>query len=140
MPGQSDIHEDTAEGASAFSTGGRESRPRMGRVLRVLGSIHRDGVAFVEGCDVPAWRLEMSRRAGSAPAALIKVFPALTPEGLELAFAYARQHREEIDAFIEELGPGDVPSEEEEDDEAEFQADLDELFERDAEVFRRLAQ
>ena len=86
------------------------------------------------------WQLEMARRAGSPPAALLGVFPSLTPEGLDLAFAYAQQHREEIDALIRELGPGDVPPEDEEDDEDEIQADLDELFERDAELFRRLAQ
>jgi uncharacterized protein (DUF433 family) len=102
--------------------------------------IRRDGVAYVEGCDVPVWRLEMARRAGSPPAALLNVFPALTPEGLDLAFAYAQQHGEEIDAPIEELGLDGVPSADEEDDDAGFGADLDELFERDAELFRRLAQ
>ena len=28
--------------------------------------VFRDGVAYVEGCDVPVWRLEMGRRAGSS--------------------------------------------------------------------------
>src|SRR4051812_43143467 len=31
----------------------------------------RDGVAHVDGCNAPVWRLEMARRAGSSPAALI---------------------------------------------------------------------
>ena len=33
-----------------------------------------------------------------------------------------------------------LPAEDEEDDESGFRADLDELFGRDAELFRRLAQ
>jgi uncharacterized protein (DUF433 family) len=98
-------------------------------------------MAYVEGCDVPIWRLEMSRRAGSAPAALLKVFPGLTPEGLDLASGYARQHHEEIDALIRERGPTGVPpGDEGEDDEGEILADLDEIFEKYGEVFRRLAQ
>lgn len=110
-----------------------------GADARIPRLVHRDGLAYVEGCALPIWQLEMSRRAGSSPAAMMKVF-MLTPEGLDLAAAYARQHADEIDALIRERGPMDVPPEEEEDDEAEFQADLDELFERDAELFRRLAQ
>jgi hypothetical protein len=83
----------------------------------------------------------MSRRAGSAPAALLKVFPTLTPEGLDLAFDYARQHGQEIDALIRERGPADVPPcDEGGDDEREIQADLDEIFAEYGEVFRRLAQ
>lgn len=121
-----------APGAAASTSNGLETHmPRL---------VHRDGVAYVEGCDVAIWRLEMNRRAGSPAAAVLKVTPGLTPEGLEPALAYAEQHPEEMDAPIRELGLDDVPLEEEEDDEAEFQADLDELFERDAELFRRLAQ
>ena len=33
----------------------------------------RDGVAYVEGCNLPIWRLEMGRRAGSRPEAQIAV-------------------------------------------------------------------
>jgi hypothetical protein len=101
--------------------------------------VHRDGVAYVEGCDVAIWRLEMNRRAGSSATAQVKVAPGLTPEGLDLAFAYTDQHPEEMDAPIRELGLDGVPLEEEEDDEAEIQADLDEIFETYGEVFRGLA-
>ncbi len=100
--------------------------------------VHHDGVAYVEGCDIPVWRLEMVRRTGSSPPAMIKAFRGLTPEGLDLAFALAREHPEKIDSLIRELGPADVPLEEE-DDEADIQADLDEIFDKYGEVFRRLA-
>src|SRR5690349_3538821 len=64
--------------------------------------VDRDGVAYVEECDIPVWRLEMVRRTGSSPPAMIKVFRGLTLEGLDLAFAYAREHPEEIDSLIRE--------------------------------------
>ena len=103
--------------------------------------VQRDGVAYIEGCDVAIWQLEMSRRAGSTPAALLEAFRRLTPEGLDVAFAYARQHREEVDALIRDRGPAEVPAEDGgEDDEEEIRADLDEIFEKYDRVFRRLAQ
>jgi uncharacterized protein (DUF433 family) len=139
MSGQPEIHERGGEESLGHSPG-VDVPISNGLSAQVPRLVHRDGIAYVEGCDVPVWRLEMARRVGSPPAALLKVFPALTPEGLNVAFAYAQQHREEIDAPIQELGLDNVPSEDEEDDEAEFRADLDELFERDAELFRRLAQ
>jgi hypothetical protein len=139
MPGDIEIQEPTSEGAPDRS---RDAEVLTSNGLETGGQrlVYRDGMAYVEGCDVPVWRLEMGRRAGSPPSALLKVTRGLTPEGLDLAFAYAEQHVEEMDAPIRELGLDHVPPEEEEDDEAEFQADLDELFERDAELFRRLAQ
>jgi hypothetical protein len=131
-PRVNELVSDESSGRSEVPTsnGVEDGGPRL---------VHRDGVAYVEGCDVAVWRLEMNRRAGSPAAAQLKVAPGLTPAGLDLAFAYADQHPEEMDAPIRELGLDDVPLEEEEDDEEEFQADLEELFERDAELFRRLA-
>ncbi len=121
-----------AEAAGSAPIGGETSGPRL---------VHEEGIAYVEGCDVPIWRLEMVRRAGRSPAALMKVFPVLTPEALDLAAAYARQHPDEIDARIRECGPMEVSAEDEgEDDEAEIRADLDGIFEEFGEVFRRLAQ
>lgn len=104
------------------------------------GVVHRDGVAYVEGTDIPIWRLEMCRRSGSKPPSLLQLVPGLTPRGLEVAYAYAAEHPHELDDPIRELGLDDFSPEDEEDDAAEFQTDLDELFERDAELFRRLAQ
>jgi hypothetical protein len=118
-------------GGMPASDGAKPDAPRV---------VHRDGVAYIEGCDVAIWRLEMNRRAGSPSSAQIKVAPGLTPAGLDLAFAYADQHAGEMDAAIRELGLDEVPVEEEEDDEGEIQADMDEMFKTYNEVFRRLAQ
>jgi uncharacterized protein (DUF433 family) len=102
--------------------------------------VHRKGVAYLEGCDVPVWRLEMARRAGSGPAALTAAFPGLTSLGLDLAFAHARRHREKFDALIRQRGAAAVPAGDEgADDAAAFEADLEALLDKNAEVFRRLA-
>jgi len=110
-----------------------------GKVARL---VHRDGVAYVEGCDVPVWRLEMGRRAGSRRAAQIAVSPGLTSQALDLAFAYAQEHSAEFDPLIQYHSGADVPPEDEgdEEDEATFEAELDAMFTEYAEVFRRLAQ
>jgi len=91
---------------------------------------------------VPVWRLEMARRAGSAPTALIAVSPGLTPQGLDLAFAYAQEHSTEFDPLIQYHSGASVPPEDEgdEEDEATSEAELDAMFTEYAEVFRRLAQ
>jgi hypothetical protein len=104
--------------------------------------VFRDGVAYVEGCDVPVWRLEMGRRAGSGPDAQIAVSPGLTRQGLDLAFAYAQEHSAEFDPLIQYHSGASVPPEDEGDDEDEatFEAELDAMFAEHAEVFRRLAQ
>jgi hypothetical protein len=139
MPGDLEIQEPANEGARDHS---RDAEVHTSNGLETANPrlVHRDGVTYVEGCDIPVWRLEMARRAGSPPSALLKVTRGLTPEGLDLAFAYAEQHVEEMDAPIRELGLDDVPAEEEEDDEAGIRADLDEIFETYGEVFRRLAR
>jgi hypothetical protein len=84
----------------------------------------------------------MARRAGSGSAALIAVSPGLTPQGLDLAFAYAQQHHAEFDPLIQLNSGDDVPPEDEgdEEDPAAAEADLEALFTDHAEVFRRLAQ
>ena len=102
--------------------------------------VHRDGMAYVEGCEVPVWQLERARRAGSSAAALLGAFPVPDARGARSGLRLCQQHREEVNALIRELGPTDVPPEDEEDDEDEIQADLDEIFETYGEVFRRLAQ
>lgn len=111
----------------------REDGPRL---------VFRDGEAYVDGCDLPIWRLEMARRAGCSPASQIKLFPSLTLEGLDLAFAYAQEHSAEFDPLIRYHSGADVPPEDEGDDEddATFEAELDAMFTEYAQVFRRLAE
>ncbi len=103
--------------------------------------VDREGVAYVQGCEVPVWRLEMARRAGSGPAALTAAFPGLTSLGLDVAFAYARRHRAKVDELIRLHGAAAVPTGDEgPGDAAAFEADLDTLLDKNAEVFRRLSQ
>jgi hypothetical protein len=126
--GRSRVRESVATGKA----GSRTDRPRL---------VARDGEVYLEECDIPIWRLEMARRAGSSPAAMIAASPGLTPQGLDLAFAYARRHKAEFDPLIQRHSGNDVPPEDEGDeDEAAFEADLEALLETDAELFRRLAQ
>ena len=120
--------------AAEGKPGGGTPSPRL---------VHRDGVAYLDEYDIPVWRLEMARRAGPGPDALIAAFPGLTLQGLKLAFAYARRHKAEFDPLIQRHSGADVPSEDEGDgdeDEAASEAELDALFTEYAEVFRRLAQ
>jgi hypothetical protein len=123
--------------AESCAVNGKAGEP--GKAARL---VHRDGVAYVEGCDCPVWRLEMGRRAGSSPAAQIGAFPSLTPDGLDLAYAYAQEHRAEFDPLIQYNNGSSVPPEDEGDDEddATFEAELEALLIEHAEVFRRLAQ
>jgi uncharacterized protein (DUF433 family) len=123
--------------AESCAVNGKAGEPR-----KVARLVDRDGVVYVEGCDVPVWRLEMGRRAGSRPAAQMGAFPTLTPEGLELAYAYAQEHSAEFDPLIQHNNGSSVPPEDEGDDEddATFDAELEALLVEHAEVFRRLAQ
>jgi hypothetical protein len=139
-PGKAAGPASAADGVSPVkrpaARGKAKSQPDSPRV------VHRDGEAFVQGCNVPIWRLEMARRAGSGPPALIAASPGLTPEALDLAFAYARRHKKEFDPLIQMHSGADVPPEDEgdEEDEETFEAELDAMFTEYAQVFRRLAQ
>jgi hypothetical protein len=128
-----DVHSVNGVPGEAGKTEGQAVGPRL---------VFHDGVAYVEGCDVPVWRLEMGRRAGSSARATLGAFPSLTPEGLALAYAYAREHSPEFDPLIQYHSGADVPPEDEGDDEddAAYEAELEALMTEHAEVFRRLAQ
>jgi hypothetical protein len=104
--------------------------------------VFRDGVAYLDEYDIPIWRLEMGRRAGSSDTSTIRAFPGLTVAGLDLAFAYAQEHKAEFDPLIKLHSGADVPLEDEgdEEDEATFEAELDALLTDNAQVFRRLAE
>ena len=66
----------------------------------------------------------------------------MTSEGLEVAFAYAQQHKAEFDPLIQLHSGADVPLEDQgdEEDEATAEAELNALFTEYAQVFRRLAE
>jgi len=103
--------------------------------------VKRRGVIYQRECNIPVWRLEMARRAGASPAALIEAFAGRTPQGLKSAFAYAQRNREEIDKLIRLRGPAAVPTGGDGANQpAEFEAELDTLLVADAELFRRLAR
>jgi len=82
----------------------------------------------------------MARRAGSGRAALTQAFPGLTSQGLDLAFAYARRHRAKLDKLIRLQGAAVPAGDEGPDDATAFEADLNTLLDKNAELFRRLAQ
>jgi uncharacterized protein (DUF433 family) len=99
--------------------------------------------ATVAGCTIPIWRLEMARRAGSSADSILAVYPEIPRCDLEAAFEYATKHRAEIDRLIELHGPRPIPPDDVatfEDDEEEFERELLEDLERNAEVYRRLAE
>jgi len=49
---------------------------------------------------IPVWLLVQLRRLGMSEAELLQNYPSLRAEDLTNAWAYARQHREEIDRQI----------------------------------------
>jgi hypothetical protein len=103
--------------------------------------VFRDGEAYRDEYDVSMWWLEMGRRAASSAEATMRAFPGLTPQGLELAFASAQEHKAEFDPLIRMHSGEDVFEEDEGDeDEATFEAELDAMFTEYAQVFRRLAE
>jgi uncharacterized protein (DUF433 family) len=111
-----------------------ESRPTPPRL------VERGGIVYVKGCDVPVWRLEQARRAGSSAEALAQAFPGLSPEALDLAFSYARRHRAAFDRLIRKSGPAPVTTTDGPDDGAGFEQELGELLDHNAELYRRLAR
>ncbi len=126
----------------AVETGKPSQKPKASSETDGPRIVFRDGVAYLNEYDIPIWRLEMARRAGTKAAPLIATSPGLTPEGLDLAFDYARQHKSEFDPLIQLHSGADVPPEDEgeEEDGATFEAELDALLTENAQVFRRLAE
>jgi uncharacterized protein (DUF433 family) len=110
---------------------GRPASPRL---------VDHDGIVYVKGCDIPVWRLEQARRAGSNAEALAHAFPGLSLEAIDLAFSYARRHRTSVDRLIRKYGPAPVTTTDGPDDGAGFEQELGELLDRNAELYRRLAR
>ena len=102
--------------------------------------VQRGGVVYPQGCDAPVWRLEMARRAGATTASLLEAFSGLTPQVLALALFYAQQNRPTCDKMIRKYGAPDVAMGAVADTDVGFDLELDELLDRNAELYRRLAQ
>jgi uncharacterized protein (DUF433 family) len=60
------------------------------------------GDARVKGTRISVWGLEEWRRLGWSDARILDAYPQLKPEDLTAAWAYAGQHRDEIEAAIRE--------------------------------------
>jgi uncharacterized protein (DUF433 family) len=58
------------------------------------------GDACIVRTRVPVWLLEQARRQGASEAELLRSYPDLRAEDLVNAWAYARSHRDEIEAQI----------------------------------------
>lgn len=119
---------------------GPEPAPRSGAKSGGPRLVIKGGVVYLAGYTVPVWRLAMASRAGSTRAALKDAFPGLPPGGLDLALAYARRHRAEIDRLIRKYGPAEVPDNAEPDGDEGFDRELAELLDRAARLYRRLAR
>jgi uncharacterized protein (DUF433 family) len=58
------------------------------------------GDACVRDTRIPVWCLEGYRRLGLDDAGVLAAYPALTPADLATAWAYVRDHPEEMDRAI----------------------------------------
>jgi uncharacterized protein (DUF433 family) len=58
------------------------------------------GDACIVRTRVPVWLLEQARRQGASEAKLLRSYPDLGAEDLVNAWAYARSHRDEVEAQI----------------------------------------
>ena len=60
------------------------------------------GAACIVRTRIPVWVLEQARRLGTSEADLLRAYPSLRAEDLANAWAYARNHADEINKFITE--------------------------------------
>ena len=60
------------------------------------------GAACIRNLRLAVWMLEEARRKGATEAELLADYPSLRAEDLTDAWIYARSHRDEIDASLEE--------------------------------------
>lgn len=74
-----------------------EVAPGIYRTPRVCG-----GDACIRGLRLPVWQLEEGRRNGATDSQLLQSHPALTPEDLANAWAYAAANRDEVERLIQE--------------------------------------
>jgi uncharacterized protein (DUF433 family) len=60
------------------------------------------GEPCIAGTRIPVWLLVRARQLGTSDAALLRAYPPLCAEDLANAWAYYRDHREQIEAQIVE--------------------------------------
>jgi uncharacterized protein (DUF433 family) len=60
------------------------------------------GAATIVRTRIPVWVLEQARRLGMSEADLLRAYPSLRAEDLANAWAYVRNHRDEIEREIVE--------------------------------------
>jgi uncharacterized protein (DUF433 family) len=65
------------------------------------------GDACVRDSRIPVWALANYRRLGATDEDILRAYPSLTAADLEVAFAYAASHEEEIDTAIRENEEGE---------------------------------
>ncbi len=60
------------------------------------------GAPIVTGTRIPVWLLEQARRLGMSEHEQLRAYPTLCGADLAADWAYASEHREEIDSQIAE--------------------------------------
>ncbi len=65
------------------------------------------GDACVRDIRIPVWGLVRYRQLGATDEVILRAYPSLTSADLEVAFAYAAAHPEEIEAAIRENEEGE---------------------------------
>ena len=83
---------------AAAAKGGIPSRPPAPNIVATPGICGGD--ARVQGTRVPVWLLEQIRRQGALESEIGRMYPWLSAEHVRAAWAYADDHREEIEAAI----------------------------------------
>lgn len=104
--------------------------------------LHEVASKVVVGTDLLVWQFEMSRRAGSTTESLRSVFYEITDAALAEALIYVEEHDDEITELIALYGPGEMNLVTEADyiTDEEFECEMIEECERNAELYRRLAE
>lgn len=61
---------------------------------------HSNGHARIRNTRIPVWTLVSFRQQGADEAELLRNYPSLTPDDLNAAWTYYKQHREAIDQVL----------------------------------------
>lgn len=67
------------------------------------------GRACIEGTRMPVWSLVNHRILGFSEEEILYNFPTMTPEDLQIAWAYYQAHKEEIEEDIRENHMDETP-------------------------------